>query len=143
MKYIKKFENINDLFKKGEIVLRPGQYSSALYLLLQNVNNDDDWISIFYIGTIYFNYNNVKIARLIFNTKDIGIVKVRNNSKDFCSFRKITDEEKILIFEDMRVDKYDVSHYLDLIFNKTGIDLKEYTEYKDYLLKIDTEKYNL
>jgi hypothetical protein len=143
MKYIKTYEALqNNTFEKGDIVLRPGTYSYSLHLLLQNVNESDVWIKEFQIGVIGTNVNNIAYAILVFNrdTKK-QIMSFRNNTKDFLSFRHLTQPERDLIYNSIKNGQYDI--YLDIVKKDTGIDLREKEDYKNWLIEQEAKKYNL
>ena len=98
-------------------------------------------ISIFEMGSISKNIDNELYASLVFPRILNSVVKIRNNHKNFISFRKLEDYEKNLIFEAMEREHSQI--YIQAIKDKTGYDLKQMEDYKDYLIKKNTEKFNL
>ena len=131
MKYIK---SVNELFntklEKGELILNNYTFNmKSLYLILKCDKSigGDNIVRAFCIGTI----DNKKV-NLIFNTKKNGTVRVFN-------YTFLSKEEKLMVCEAIEKDEY----YLDIIKEKTDIDLRESDDYKRYLIEKDVKKYNL
>ena len=93
-----------------------------IYILLR-LRDDGYWAEIYNAGTISQNFNKTKkYATFIHNTKgnNIGIIKSTKSYPE--SYRKPTEQEISLIKDAL---KEEVSQkYLDLIEEKTGIDLR-------------------
>jgi hypothetical protein len=99
------------------------------------------WIKEFQIGVIGTNVNNIAYASLVFNRDNNQIMNFRNNTKDFLSFRHLTQLERDLVYNSIKNGQYDI--YLDIIKQGTEIDLRENDDYKDWLIEQEAKKYNL
>ncbi len=142
MKYLKTFENQKGVpfmennsiyFHEGELII----IQNSLYILLQNTKNDDIWVKSFYIGNIIISsFTYKKYASLIFNTKNNEITKIR-----YGTFRHLDKNEKDLVFNSIKPGKYE--KYINIIKNKTDIDLRKSEDYKNWLIEQDAKIYNL
>lgn len=131
--------------KKWEVVYRPHSFDE-LYLVLNDVYVEDKSLLVFRIGDISSDYKNGTFVRLIFNTNDKSAVSgiIKNNSKNFTSFRRLSNMEFGLLLNAVYDGVYD--RYLDVIKDNTGYDLRDLKNSErgeEYLLNRDIEKYNL
>lgn len=130
MKHIK---NLKDYWR-GDII-KGGD--NQLYLIVDDVFGSDKHIRAFHIGHIYTNFSNVRYCSLIFNTDRANIVILMNKNV----YSPLNDEDKFLLYN--VVDEPIYKRYIDIIYDKTGIDIRETLEYKDHLIKKNANKYNL
>lgn len=117
---------INFSFNRGDII---STSNNLLYLVLDDVTLQNDRINVFHIGTFYNRVN------LIFNTKNVFRESLINNGY----YSLISDRH--MLHEAIEDESYE--RYLDIIEERTGIDLREMEDYKEYLIKKDAGKYNL
>ena len=136
MKYLKIYETVLKNFIKRGTILISGESYGKLYIVVKDASEKDKMIEAFYIGSIQMNFNNIPYACIIFNRND-GIVKIFNNN----SYRLLTDEETDLLYNS--VNKSNFTEFINIIKNKTGIDLKDLFSPENYLLRKDSNKYNL
>ena len=130
------------IYKFGEIVIRPNYAanSDGLYLLSENITNQT-FVRAFFFGTISKNAYGKIYASLVFNTKDVSLIGLRNNEENFVSFRKIDEDEKDLVYTSFGDEIY--NKYLNIAKEKTSYDLKLSNDYKEWLIKQTANNYNL
>jgi hypothetical protein len=141
MKYLKK---INELFKyklqRGELIFADNYSSSRqIYLILkcEKSISGSNIITAFHIGNISIDYRAKEQCSLCFNIKKNQIFKFNVDITPLF----LSEKEKILVCE--AIDKDISKLYLDIIKEKTNIDLRETEEYKNYLIDKEAKKYNL
>ncbi len=130
MKHLKKLKDywIGDILKSTD---------NQLYLVVDDVFESDKHIRAFHIGNISTNYSNVKYCSFIFNTQKANIVILVSKKP----YYPLNDEEKYLVYD--AVDNPIYQRYIDIIYNRTKIDIRDTLEYKQHLILKDENKYNL
>jgi len=145
MKHLKIYELFFDkynIIKKGDFVLvsttidMQGRAIEQIYLVLDDVYFEDEAVDVFAIGSFTQNYKGRKEAELIFT-------KYNNKARLYKNYRLLNITEKNLIYEYMSSTDKNAKVYLEIIKDKTGINLMNSKEYMDYLFKQDVNKYNL
>lgn len=130
-KYIyEKFEEESDPIKDmglsgplRHLVVRGGRGHRDIYLLL-GLTSDGYWMHVFRAGVINWRYGkSEEYASFIFNTKENNEIMIKSVKEYPESYRKPTDNEinlmKIALKEPIN------QKYLDIIEEKTGIDLRK------------------
>jgi len=136
MKYLKIYETVLKNFIKRGTILISGESYGKLYIVVKDASERDKMIEVFYIGSIQMNFNGIIYACIIFNRND-GIIKIFNNK----SYRLLTEEETDLLYKS--INKSNFLDYINIIKNKTGIDLKDSFSIENYLLRKNLNKYNI
>lgn len=133
MKHIK---NLKD-FWRGDIIKNlDNKLYNNLYIIIDDVFESDKNIKAFHIGHISTNFSNVKYCNLIFNTNKANIVILANKN-----VYPLDDEDKNLFYN--AVDEPSYKKYMNIIYDKTKINIKDTLEYKEYLFKKNINKYNI
>ena len=146
MKYIKKFETISEDIKRGDILIdeEDRNTQSPVYLVLDDVRSFDRKINVFEIGN--FQYDNFSL--MVRNNIDMDIKKSFHRYKGV-GLRLVDKKEKLNIVENIysRTGNVYFVELLDNLKSKIGIDIREMSEYLDYLEEIEirsnAKKYNL
>lgn len=139
MKHIKYFETISVELKRGDIILREldrysrGQYEYDFFVVLNDVMRKNRIINVYHIGEISFfawddiNYSiNHRDIYKIYKSDDVTVI-----SKD----------EQELLYEEMYNGNF--QNIINLVKDKTDIDLRDSDSYNYFLIKKTSEKYNL
>jgi hypothetical protein len=120
------FQDIIDFFrplKPGSLVIREHTLTHGhLYMLVETPSKDDKFVRVMHVGNIGHNISRQKYASFIFNTKDAGIMGIRQNAPKFESFRRLKSDEIKLVKDALKEPRHD--RYLDIIKNKTGLNPK-------------------
>ena len=147
MKYIKKFETISEDIKRGDILIDEDDNrnrESPVYLVLDDVRRSARKINVFEIGN--FQYDNFSL--MVRNNIDMDIKKSFHRYKGV-GLRLVDKKEKLNIVENIysRTGNVYFVELLDKLKSKIGIDIREMSEYLDYLEEIEirsnAKKYNL
>lgn len=140
MKHLKIYE---DFYKRnyniGDIVMNFNSNNKIICVVVDNepfqASNGigSYFYNVFEVGNIFKNVKGKWVASLTFNKKD-GIKGVRTEQ-----LSKITDFEKNLIYN--AFDKH--KENLEIVKQKTGIDLLNSEKYKKWQFENNVNKYNL
>ena len=146
MKYIKKFETISEDIKRGDILIDEDDNrnrESPVYLVLDDVRRSARKINVFEIGN--FQYDNFS-----FGIRDTNM-NMKNTYHRYkgVGLRLVDKKEKLNMVENIysRTGNVYFVELLDKLKSKIGIDIREMSEYLDYLEEIEirsnAKKYNL
>jgi len=137
MKYIKLFEEkvFKQEFKKDDLIVSESFYKDDVFLVLKDANENDEKVETFFIG--YFDKHKLdKKFEITFNVDFANKWSKRNYQ-----LRILTEQEKELIIDEIENDY--ANKYLDIIKNKTGIDLKKLPELKEWKRNKSIKNYSL
>jgi len=135
MRYIKLFEEkeFKQEFKKDDLIISESFYNDDVFLVLKDADKNDDKVETFFIGHIY---NQNKRFDISFNI-DFADKWLKKNWQ----LRKLTEKEKEMVINEMKNDY--AKKYLDIIKNKTGIDLKNLPELREWKRNKSVKNYSL
>jgi len=139
MKYLKKFENTNDiLYHKNDIIISEWSKTNEIYLVLDDYYNTDSTISVVYIGCI--SKYSVPYYSIVFN---YDAVSKENKKLFFSEVRYLNDDDKNMMCDVLYNSEIKIDKYLTIIEEISGVNLKELPELKNHQLSIIANKFNI